>query len=151
MIVDDDVFVLAELAELLSEDGYDVHTASNGFSAVRQARELRPSVVLLDLMLPERSGNDVLDDLRTDPATRDGAVVVVTGHADALADRHLSNADGVVIKPFDIDDLLATVQRAVIRAAARRAEVAPIVAVAHRESTVHSRRPAGATQTRGRR
>ena len=150
-MVDDDVFMLAEMAELLSEDGYDVNTASNGFSALRQARDLRPTVILLDLMLPERSGIDVLDELRSDPATRDGAVVVVTGHVDALTDGRLAEADAVITKPFDINDMLATVHRAIVRAAARRAEVAPIVAPAHREPPVRSRRAASARHSRGRR
>ena len=42
LVVDDDAFILSALAEVLSEDGYDVHIASNGFSALRQAMELRP-------------------------------------------------------------------------------------------------------------
>ena len=86
LVVDDDVFVLAAVADMLSEEGYDVHTASNGFSAMRQATELRPDVILLDLVLPERSGPEVLNELRTSAATRDLAVVVVSGHPGGLTD-----------------------------------------------------------------
>src|SRR5690242_9616017 len=84
LVVDDDVFMLSALAELLEEDGFDVHTASNGFSALRQVFEVRPGVLLLDLALPERSGRELLTDLRGDPATRDMAIVLVTGHAHEL-------------------------------------------------------------------
>src|SRR5205085_1073808 len=42
LVVDDDVFMLSALAELLEEEGYDVHTASNGFSALRQVQSFRP-------------------------------------------------------------------------------------------------------------
>jgi CheY-like chemotaxis protein len=126
LVVDDDVFVVSALAELLEEDGFDVHTATNGFSALRQLAEVRPSVVLLDLLLPERSGVELLHDLRTDPATRDLAIVAVTGHPDALNEAQLAETDGLVTKPFDADDLLATVNRAVQKASARRAEVAPV-------------------------
>src|SRR5437764_1128810 len=84
LVVDDDPFIVSAVAELLSEEGYDVHTASNGFSAIRQAVEYRPSLVLLDLVLPERSGQDVLTELRGDAATREVAVVILTGHADQV-------------------------------------------------------------------
>ena len=109
LVVDDDAFILSALAEVLSEDGYDVHIASNGFSALRQAMELRPTVILLDLVLPERSGKDILRDLRADPATRDMAIVVVTGHAECLNAAQLTEIDGLVAKPFDLGDLLVTV------------------------------------------
>jgi CheY-like chemotaxis protein len=151
LVVDDDMFVLSALAELLSEDGYDVHTASNGFSAVRLALECRPSVVLLDLALPERSGGDVLAELRGDPATRDVAIVVVTGNPHLLTEAQLAETDGVVSKPFDVADLMATVQRAVVRASIRHAEVAPVAAPSHSALPVRQRRPSGVRRTRGRR
>ena len=116
LVVDDDIFVLSALAELLSEDGYDVHTASNGFSALRMATECRPSVVLLDLALPERGGTEVLAELRGDPATRDVAIVVVTGNPQLITEAQLAATDGLISKPFDASELMATVERAVVRA-----------------------------------
>jgi CheY-like chemotaxis protein len=151
LIVDDDVFIVAALAELLDEEGYDVHTASNGFSAMRQALEYRPSVILLDLILPERSGADVLSELRADAGTRDMAIVVVSGNAHLLTEAQLADTDGVVDKPFDVPALLETVHRAVQRAANRRAEVAPIASTSRRELPVRIRRPSGVRRTRGRR
>jgi CheY-like chemotaxis protein len=152
LVVDDDVFVLSALAEMMSEEGYDVHTASNGFSAIRLATELRPLVILLDLVLPERSGAEVLTDLRSDPATRDAAVVIVTGHAASLSEAQLAETDGLVDKPFDVSELLNTVQRAVQRAAARHDEVAPVAAIAHREQAARQQRRApNPRRSRGRR
>jgi CheY-like chemotaxis protein len=151
LIVDDDVFVLSALAELLEEDGFDVHTASNGFSALRLAMELRPAVILLDLALPERSGAELLDDLRADAGTRDSAIVVVSGYAGTLSEAQLAETDGLISKPFDVTELLTIVHRAGQRAASRRAEVAPVVAVTRREPGARVRRPTGARHTRGRR
>jgi CheY-like chemotaxis protein len=151
LVVDDDKFVVSALAELLEDDGFDVHTATNGFSAQRQALELRPSVILLDLALPERSGMSLLEDLRADPATHDVAIVVVSGYPDRLSEHQLSQADGVVPKPFDADELLEVVQRALLRAAGRRAEVPPVIAVSHREASPRVRRAAPAHPSRGRR
>src|SRR5437588_11099852 len=101
LVVDDDVFVLSAVADMLAEEGYDVHTASNGFSAMRQATELRPDVILLDLVLPERSGTEVLNELRTNAATRDAAVVVVSGQPDGLSDALRAAMDGLVVNPSE--------------------------------------------------
>jgi DNA-binding response OmpR family regulator len=151
LVVDDDKFVVSALAELLEDDGFDVHTATNGFSAFRQAVELRPSVVLLDIALPERSGNQILEDLRADPATHDVAIVVVTGHADRLSEMQLAETDGVITKPFDAVELLETVQFAIQRAAVRHAEVAPaVIGVGHHEAGVRARRAATARVPRRR-
>ncbi|HTD79820.1 MAG TPA: response regulator [Chloroflexota bacterium] len=150
LVVDDDVFVLSAVADMLSEEGYDVHTASNGFSAMRQATELRPDVILLDLVLPERSGPEVLNELRTNAATRDAAVVVVSGHPDGLSDAQIADIDGLVVKPFDERDLLLTVHRAVQRAASRRAEVAPVAAGAHHPQSARAHRATNTSHTRWR-
>jgi two-component system KDP operon response regulator KdpE len=151
LVVDDDAFVLSALAELLSEEGYDVHTASNGFSALRLAAECHPSVILLDLVLPERSGTDVLAELRGDAATRDMAIVIVTGHADSLTEAQVAETDGVVAKPFDIGELTTAVHRAVQRASTRHGQVAPILAGAHREQPARVLRASSPRRTRGRR
>ncbi len=150
LIVDDDVFIVSALAELLDHEGYDVHTTTNGFSALRLAAGLRPLVILLDLALPERSGQELLADLRADPTTRDAGIVVVTGYTEALSEAELSASDGVVGKPFDIDDLLQVVNRAAQRAACRRAEVAPVSAPAHATPGPRVRHTAGGRRTRGR-
>jgi DNA-binding response OmpR family regulator len=151
LVVDDDKFVVSALAELLEDDGFDVHTATNGFSALRQAIEVRPSVVLLDLALPERSGISLLEDLRADAASHDVAIVVVSGYPDRLSEAHLSQIDGIVPKPFDAAELMEAIQSALQRAASRRAEVAPIVAQSHREASPRTRRPTPVHHSRGRR
>jgi CheY-like chemotaxis protein len=152
LVVDDDVFVLSALAELLCEEGFDVHTASNGFSASRVALETRPAIILLDVKLPERSGGELLHELRGDPATRDCAIVVVSANAHLLSESELAEADAVVAKPFDVDELLSIIQRELRHAAARRVEVPPITAPSRWQSAPQrTRRAAGARRTRGRR
>jgi CheY-like chemotaxis protein len=151
LVVDDDVFVLSALAELLEDDGFDVQTATNGFSALRRATEARPLVILLDLALPERSGAELLEDLRTDPATRDLAIVLVTAFAERLTEASLAEVDGVVTKPWDADALLETIEHAIQRATGRRAEVAPVSAPSHRDASPRTRRAMPGHPTRGRR
>jgi CheY-like chemotaxis protein len=150
LVVDDDVHMRSFLAELLEEEGFDVTTASNGFSGLRLAEERRPRVVLLDLVMPELSGADVLHELRMSPLTRDMAVVVVTGQPQLLSDAERADTDGIVAKPFDVPDLLAMVHRAVQQAITRRSEVAPVGGFSHHEAVVRPHRTSG-RHTRGRR
>jgi CheY-like chemotaxis protein len=63
----------------LARAGYDVTTATDGEQALQLAREKRPNVILLDMLLPKMTGPDVLKALKKDPATRGIAVVVFTG------------------------------------------------------------------------
>jgi CheY-like chemotaxis protein len=128
LVIDDDVVLRSTLAELLQEEGFLTVQASNGFSGLRLAGEHHPQVVLLDLLLPELSGTEVLRELRGGPAGRDMAIVIVTGSPDSLSAAQVAEADGVVRKPFDLSELLTTVLRAVQRAASRAAEVAPLTA-----------------------
>jgi CheY-like chemotaxis protein len=150
LVVDDDVFLVSALAEILEDDGFDVQTATNGFSALRRAIAVRPSVILLDVALPERSGTELLEDLRADPNTCELAIVLVTGFADRLTEAELAEVDAVISKPFDVDELRATVQHAMQRAAFRRVEVAPVTAPGHRDASLRTQR-AAARRTRGRR
>jgi CheY-like chemotaxis protein len=96
-----------------------VTTASNGFSALRLAGERRPRLVLLDVVMPELSGAEVLEQLRASPQTREAAVVMVTGNAQRLTEAQIAEADGLVRKPFDVPELLAAVHRACVRASTR--------------------------------
>jgi CheY-like chemotaxis protein len=131
LVVDDDMVLRSMLAELLEEEGFlTVIQASNGFSGLRLALEHRPQFILLDLLLPELSGVDVLRELRSRPGTRDTAIVAVTGSPDQLTDAQLAQLDGVIRKPFDVDSFLSTVYRAVKRAGTRASEVQPIIPAA---------------------
>jgi CheY-like chemotaxis protein len=71
----------------LARVGYQVWTAADGDSALQAAREKRPDVILLDMLLPGMTGPDVLKALKKDPATADIAVVVLTGLSHKNAER----------------------------------------------------------------
>ena len=65
LVVDDEPPIAELLAMALRYDGWDVHVAHDGLSAVRQARDVRPDVVVLDMMLPGRSGFLVLEKIKS--------------------------------------------------------------------------------------
>lgn len=79
LLVDDSKFLRLATERALARAGYDVLTAHDGEAALQLAREKRPDVILLDMLLPKMTGPDVLRALKKDPATKWIAVVVLTG------------------------------------------------------------------------
>ncbi len=79
LLVDDSKFLRLATERALARAGYDVRSATDGESALNMAREIRPDVILLDMLLPKMTGPDVLKALKRDPATAGIAVVAFTG------------------------------------------------------------------------
>ncbi|MFN7134528.1 MAG: response regulator [Myxococcales bacterium] len=108
LIVDDDQDVREILAQLLEDEGYAVASASNGREALDKLQTLpRPVLMILDLMMPVMSGWEVMDELRREG--RKGAVRVAV--ASAVPNPEVPDADAVLRKPIDLDNLLDTVAR----------------------------------------
>ena len=105
LVVDDDASIRSLIAELLDDAGYTVLEADCGKMALSLAQEHAPSVALVDYMLPDMSGLDVLERLRTQRESRHIPVMLLSGRAHQLVDRQ-HGADGVLMKPFDINVLL---------------------------------------------
>ncbi len=120
LVVDDEADITALVAYHLAKAGYRVATAGNGRDALRAAREERPDLVVLDLMLPGVSGYDVLAELRQRDETKDIGVVVLTARKDE-PDRikGLSlGADDYLPKPFSPEELVLRVGAVLRRLAA---------------------------------
>ena len=110
LVVEDDPSVRGLLHTLLSAEGYDVSTASDGLAGLVKATATHPSLVLLDLMMPDLGGVRVLEELRDDPELADIPVIVVTGKIDAVPGmRALLGEDNVFVKPFAVAELLTRV------------------------------------------
>jgi DNA-binding response OmpR family regulator len=110
LVVEDDPSVRGLLQTLLTAEGYDVATASDGLAGLVKASSRRPSLILLDLMMPDLGGIRVLEELRGDPALSDVPVIVVTGKIDAVAGlQDVLGEDSVFAKPFGVAELLARV------------------------------------------
>ena len=115
LVVEDSRTIRHVLRVLLEGEGYDVITAADGAQGLDLARRLRPHVVTLDLALPDLDGRDVLRQLKSDEMTRRIPVVVISAYAAALTPGERWYADEVMAKPFDVEDLLACLQRAIKR------------------------------------
>ncbi|NBD14021.1 MULTISPECIES: two-component system response regulator [Corallococcus] len=111
LIVDDEFGIVEAVRDLLSDEGYPTATALNGREALERMARERPSMVLLDYMMPMLNGPGVLDAMLKDPSLRDVPVVMMSASPPEFW-QHLPCA-GFLPKPFDIDQLLAVVHRIV--------------------------------------
>jgi DNA-binding response OmpR family regulator len=114
LIVDDEHALLHTLTAILAAEGYATVTAADGQAALAEIERARPDLAVLDLMMPVKSGLEVLAALRADSATAALPVVVMSGMRrprDVAEDAHTT----FLQKPFRVDTLLRTV-RALLRA-----------------------------------
>lgn len=120
LVVDDEPDIVALVAYHLAKAGYRVSTASSGTDALALARQERPSLIVLDLMLPGLSGFEVLERLRADEATQGVAVLMLTARKDEPDRiRGLSlGADDYLTKPFSPQELVLRVAAILRRVAA---------------------------------
>jgi two-component system phosphate regulon response regulator PhoB len=107
LVVDDEPDITALVAYHLAKAGFRVSTAANGPDALKAAREERPDIVILDLMLPGVSGYDVLAELRKREETREVGVILLTARREETDRiRGLSlGADDYLTKPFSPQEL----------------------------------------------
>jgi CheY-like chemotaxis protein len=96
LVVVDDDHLRALIAQALADEGYEVRTAGSGRGALRMLTEWRPGVILLDLMMPEMDGFEVLERMRRHEAWRDIPVIVVT--AKDLTREDIDRLNGHVAK-----------------------------------------------------
>jgi CheY-like chemotaxis protein len=105
ILICEDEDTLRELIRVSLGDGYRFAEAMDGVESVELARELRPDLVILDLMLPRKTGVEVLEDLRNDRSMQDTPVVVISAWTHAQQAAVAAGADRFVAKPFDPDEL----------------------------------------------
>ena len=121
LVVDDEPSLAELLASVLRYEGWEIQTAGDGSSAVRTAREFRPDAVVLDIMLPDFDGLEVLRRVRADlPHV---CVLFLTAR-DAVTDRVAgitAGGDDYVTKPFSLEEVLARLRGLLRRAGITRA------------------------------
>lgn len=113
LVVDDNGPALKATVRLLEQAGYQVAQAQDGASALRQIRTLRPRLVLLDVVLPDISGREVLREVRADPVLQNVAVVLLSAERttpEHQADGLDGGADGYIARPIAHTELLARVR-----------------------------------------
>ena len=110
LVVEDDPNVRGLLETLLTAEGYDVVTASDGLAGLGKLAVITPALMLLDLMMPDLGGAQVLERTRADARFADLPIVVLTGKLEAVPDlRAWLGAENVFVKPFEVTELLTRV------------------------------------------
>ncbi|ALB47543.1 MULTISPECIES: winged helix-turn-helix domain-containing protein [Clostridium] len=116
LIVDDEEHIVELLHFNLVNAGYEVLSANNGIDAVKIAKAEKPSLLLLDLMLPGMDGFDVCKEIKRDAEMKKTSIIMLTAKGEEL-DKILGlelGADDYITKPFSVRELLARV-KAVLR------------------------------------
>lgn len=124
LLVDDEPLITDSLTYSLKREGFEVHTAADGLSALQAVNELKPDLIVLDLMLPDISGYEVCRRLRQTTTT---PVIMLTARGEEI-DRVLGlevGADDYLAKPFSFRELLARIRSMLRRVALDRQTTQP--------------------------
>lgn len=118
LVADDDAMNREIMEAFLATENYEVHLANNGETALALMARLRPHLLILDVLLPDMSGYEVCQNLKTNPITAAIPVLIVTGY-DEPEDKQAAKAAGAndfLARPFEPEEFLARV-RALLSAA----------------------------------
>lgn len=111
LLVDDNPVNVELLGEILSQKGFGVRTALNGFLAVDMARQSAPDLILLDIAMPAIDGFQVFEMLKMDPVTKDVPVIFVTSLNDGDDMQRALDMGAVdyITKPFNVETVIEQV------------------------------------------
>ena len=112
LLIEDEPNIIEAISFLLERDGWTVRIHSQGTDAVEAVARVSPDVLVLDVMLPGRSGFDILRDLRSEAATNELPILMLTARGQTK-DRELAESYGVshfMTKPFSNEEMLGKVR-----------------------------------------
>lgn len=110
VLICDDEPSLRELIRISLDGPYTFAEADDGEKSLEVARRIKPDVVILDMMMPRRSGLEVLDEIRRDEDLAGTAVIVLTAQPATKEEALQGGADIVMVKPFEPDQISAAVE-----------------------------------------
>lgn len=117
LVIDDEIEVLRMIRIMLERAGFEVFTSADGADGIEKTRQLRPDLVILDLMMPEIDGFQVLQAIRNDPLVNETPVLVLTARAQPV-DREAAlaaRADDYLAKPVSQRELLDRIEEVLNR------------------------------------
>lgn len=111
LLVDDEPSILLSLEFLMEQEGYDVHTATDGDEALQSVREKLPDLILLDIMMPKRDGFEVCQIIRANPEWKETKIILLTAKGREVdQEKGLAlGADDYITKPFATQELIKKV------------------------------------------
>ncbi len=113
LIVDDEPNILLSLEFLMKREGYQVHLARDGVEALEAIAALRPDLVLLDVMMPRKTGFEVCQEVRANEALKSTRILMLTakGRDTDIAKGLALGADAYMTKPFSTKELVEKVRQ----------------------------------------
>ena len=115
LVIDDENDILLIIKSALHEEGYEVVTANNGYDGLALAEDASPDLIILDIMMPEMDGFEVLQQLKENEKTAQIPVVILTGLSskDKIREALNKGIDYYIVKPFEYQDLVSKVKIAI--------------------------------------
>lgn len=110
-VLDDDEALLDSLEALLVGEGYNVQTASDSDNVIVQVKAYTPDLIILDYLLPNKNGEEVVKELRKQSATVNIPIIMISASFTAKNIALRNGVNDFLAKPFDIDTLLTAVKR----------------------------------------
>ena len=112
LIIDDDSEIIDTLQTILTSNGYEILTAQDGNQGLETAEEMKPDLVILDMMMPKRSGFLVLEKLRSSHSVPVRVIMITANEGSRhKAYAEMLGVDDYIRKPFSMDRLLDSVKR----------------------------------------
>lgn len=122
MVVDDEPEITEIVQTFLADAGYQVRIENSSAQAMQVAREFKPDIILLDIMMPGRDGYDVCRDIKSDPEFAHTPIIFLTGkdRNDDMGRSFKSGGDMFIKKPFSCERLLEIVNIVLLSSAGNR-------------------------------
>ncbi|MDE0969206.1 MAG: response regulator [Octadecabacter sp.] len=112
LLIEDEPNIIEAISYILTKDGWTVHTHSDGETAMSKVMQRVPDLIILDVMLPGKSGYDILRELRAQAETKDVPVMMLTARGQSK-DREMATSLGAtqfMTKPFSNAEVLKSVR-----------------------------------------
>lgn len=114
LIVDDDIYILEAMEELLKYSGYEVDITAKADEIFNLTYQFNPDLILMDIMLSEVDGRDICWELKINNKTKNIPVIMISGLTNVEHSIQFCGADDLVVKPFDIQDLLGKIKKSLV-------------------------------------
>ena len=113
LIVDDSTDIVALTQKLLETRGFDVLTLSQGNRTLEVTKAGQPDLILLDMILEDKTGAEICHEIKSDPATKNIPVIITTGHVNTTdtVKQNFIEPNAYLIKPFELTDLLTHINQ----------------------------------------
>lgn len=118
LLVDDDLTLLEMYEDRLKAEGFSIVRATNGQEALQKAREIKPALIILDIMMPKVNGFDVLKDLRADNEYKDIPIIVLTAliqDVDKAQGKKLGATDYIIKSETMPGEVIAKIKKALTK------------------------------------